>query len=78
MLHDTVFEGWFKEDFAGPSDDKPGNEKCVIDKYELVDETGATLVSDLAEMSPYYNDYIHQDLLVNIENDVAAPVTVYL
>lgn len=69
VVHDNVFKNWFAEDFA-VAGQPAGSEKCVIEEYELVDEAGAPLVSDLARMTPAYNDFIHQDLLVNIENDV--------
>ena len=55
MVHDTVFKSWFVEDFTADG----AKTACVVNDYELVDEAGELLVSDLAKMSPHYNDFIH-------------------
>lgn len=72
----SVFASWFTLTNTNPGQ----SDLCKIDTYRLYDEnevlvTGTTAASDVvAQLSTDYNQYIEQDLLINLANDVSGKV----
>ena len=80
VIHDDTFKSWFKVAFDEVDGKKP-NENCVIEEYELTDVDGKPLsqdILDVVSMSKHYNDYIHQDILVNLDKQIDSPISVYV
>lgn len=55
---------------------KDKKDLCPIDSYKLYDSSGQEITSatvkPLAQMSPKYNEYIVQDLLIRLDKDAGV------
>ena len=75
VIHEDVFKNWFtlNYDAVDPeNENNKANVACGIDEYDIVNEDGQSIQSDLIRMSRNYNDYIKQDILISLDKQVDA------